>query len=157
MAELKENIQIKPNNRVLLSLFIRGKYEYKYLGRINLAKKIFYTFRPLNKSSVNKQKISLPFSLVKKLSDEGFYILIQIPGRNYNLFASEFLLSAMLDNKLSDNREIRMTLPLSEFNTGSFYSSLTNKKTKSNYSDKLKIANAVWNQNAQSQEKMTSG
>lgn len=142
MVPLRETIQIKSNSRVLICSFLKGKYEYKYLGKINPEKKIFFTFRPLNHNNQSKQIISLPFSLIKKLSDERYTILIHIPGKSYNISASEFLLNAQLDNRITEYREIRMSLPLSEFNTGSIKTASQSNNIKK-YSNKLKNAKAV--------------
>lgn len=116
MKPVTESIEIKPNLRVLICLYKNGKYEYKYLGKINPAKKIFFTFRPLNNKSRSQHIISLPYSLIKKLSDERFKIVIQTPGKKYNISASEYLLKAQLDNQASKTNEIRLSLNLCEKN-----------------------------------------
>lgn len=70
---------------------------------------------------------------MKKLSDQGFSISIKIPGKLYNIAASNFLLKAQLDNQTT-NREIRMSLTLSEFSTGNNKNNLFNKlKFAENY------------------------
>jgi hypothetical protein len=116
MKPVTESIEIKPNLRVLICLCKNGKYEYKYLGKINPAKKIFFTFRPLNNNSRSQQIISLPYSLIKKLSDERFNIVIQTPGKKYNISASEYLLKAQLENQNSEKKGIRLSLNLCEKN-----------------------------------------
>lgn len=142
MVSVKESIQIKSNSRVLICSFLKGKYEYKYLGKINPEKKIFFTFRPLNHNNQSKQIISLPFPLIKKLSDERFTILIHIPGKSFYISASDFLLNAQLDNRISEYREIRMSMPLSELNSGPIKTANHNNNINK-YSNKLKNAKAV--------------